>query len=470
MPTAYKDKKAAEEGLTGAFGPANDEQRQAIANAAALVPSTPTAPVPSPIQRTIDPNFAKAESYLSTFKAPETSEQIAERKRRESQGLIDSINRTYDDELARKRELGQGRLNANNAISVLTGLSGSTEAVRTDNTVKQGNEKELQAVNNQRQLQLAQVYTKISDDATREAREQIEDARRSADEIITRRKETQTRAVENLKLMASSGLVDFQAFKSSPQSANVYKYALDSVGGSEQALEGLFMLNRPKDQVIGQPIRVGNKYMQQYQNPITGKVSFEALTLPFDLPVEYSSFQKMGDNLVAIPDGWDGDVTKLRTVYGAPSTTDLLQQQSLRLDIQKKKQELTGTTDPDAPDSPQNILKAVKDLRDHPGKGMAVGKSSVFNFIPGTQQASFVDRLNSVKSLLALPNLGMLKGAMSDNDLKFIQSAGTSLSTSNTQEDFNAELNKIISKLEKATGGSSTIITAPDGTEVELID
>src|SRR4029079_8077225 len=104
---------------------------------------------------------------------------------------------------------------------------------------------------------------------------------------------------------ASSGLVDFDAFKNNPQNAQVYNYALDSVGGSEDALKGLFMMNRPQDQIVGTPQRIGDKFIQAYKNPVTGKVSYESIDLPFDLPPNYSQFQKMGDNLVAIPEGWD---------------------------------------------------------------------------------------------------------------------------------------------------------------------
>ena len=75
---------------------------------------------------------------------------------------------------------------------------------------------------------------------------------------------------------------------------------------------------------------------------MTGKVTFESIDLPMDLPPEYNSFQKMGDNLVAIPSNWDGDTSKLVTIAGQPSTMEALQQQSLRLDIQKKQNELSG--------------------------------------------------------------------------------------------------------------------------------
>jgi len=109
-----------------------------------------------------------------------------------------------------------------------------------------------------------------------------------------------------------------------------------------------------------------------------------------------------------------------------------------------------GVSDPNSPSAPQNILTELTNLKNHSGKNFATGVSGAFNIIPGTPAASFVDKLNSVKALLTLPNLGLLKGAMSDKDIAFIQSAGTSLATSNTEKDFNDTLDTIISKYQTA--------------------
>lgn len=277
------------------------------------------APTVSPIQRSIDPATDQATKFLDTFTAPKSANKIAEEMRSGSQGLIDSINATYDDKVSGARKVGEERLAQDNAISVLSGLTGSTEAGRTRTAAVAANDKEVAAINSQRLLDLQSVYSRISQNARDEALRQKEDATKSAQDIIARRKESQSKAVENLKLMAQGGLVDFDSFKNSPQNAEVFQHALDAVGGSEQALRGLFAINRPHDQLVGQPIRVGDHFIQAYQNPLTNKISYDTVQVPGGLPVEYNSFQKIGDNLVAVPDGWDGDMSKLRTVYSAPS-------------------------------------------------------------------------------------------------------------------------------------------------------
>jgi hypothetical protein len=281
-------------------------------------------PVPSPISRMIvDEHTAgaadPAQQFLDTqtFKQPETSDQIAERMRKQSQAQIDEINRAAEQELAQARTAGQERVNINSAIDVLTGLAGSTVARDTRNTVNDANNKELAAINEKKSLAVRSIYAKISKDAQDEARQQTLDATKSAEDILARRRTAQTEAVTNFKAMASSGLIDFEAFKNSPQNAAVYKYALDSVGGSEDALRSLFALNRPKDQIVGSPTRIGNSYVQAYQNPLTGKISYETVSLPVDLPAEYDKFQMLGDKLIAIPSNWDGDTSKIKTVAEA---------------------------------------------------------------------------------------------------------------------------------------------------------
>jgi hypothetical protein len=83
----------------------------------------------APINRAIDqPTGADAaETYANT--PPQSEAVIAEQKRQAAQGQIDAINKTYDDQVSQEKQAGQERLNANNSVSVLSGLMGSTEAV-----------------------------------------------------------------------------------------------------------------------------------------------------------------------------------------------------------------------------------------------------------------------------------------------------------------------------------------------------
>jgi hypothetical protein len=281
-------------------------------------PSTSAAP----ISRTISSDPATA--YLDTFTAPESIDQITAEKTSAAQALIDSINGTFNDQVATAQKAGQGRVDSNNAISVLSGLSGGTEATRTDNAVKDANSKEVQAIQTQRAAALASVYSKISDDAANELEQQKQDATKSAEDILARRKDAQANALTNIQTLAASG-ADFDAFKNSPQNAQVYQYALDAAGGSEDSLKAIFAASRPKDQLVGTPQRVGDHYVQAYTNPLTGKVNYDTVEVPGGIPDTYNSFQTIGSpttgqRIYAIPDNWDGDTSKLKLVASSGGT------------------------------------------------------------------------------------------------------------------------------------------------------
>lgn len=104
-------------------------------------------------------------------------------------------------------------------------------------------------------------------------------------------------------------------------------------------------------------------------------------------------------------------------------------------------------------------LTLARELRgDAAGKGSAVG-ASFAKFVPFGQslglqgnRSAFEAKVDTLKSNLTLENLKLLKGAMSDKDLAFLNSIGSSLSTNMTESQFNKELDKVISKLETATG------------------
>lgn len=88
------------------------------------------------------------------------------------------------------------------------------------------------------------------------------------------------------------------------------------------------------------------------------------------------------------------------------------------------------------------------------GKKSAVG-GSLAKIVPfgktlGLQgnRSAFESKVATLKANLTLDNLKLLKGAMSDKDLMFLQSVGSSLNTSMSEENFNKELRKIIRKLD----------------------
>lgn len=108
-------------------------------------------------------------------------------------------------------------------------------------------------------------------------------------------------------------------------------------------------------------------------------------------------------------------------------------------------------------------LTLAKELRKDTaeGKKSAVGASLAklvpFGQASGLQpgRTAFEARVETLKSNLTLDNLKLLKGAMSDKDLLFLNSIGSSLNTGMSEKSFNQELDRVIAKLEGAGATSA---------------
>jgi hypothetical protein len=158
-----------------------------------------------------------------------------------------------------------------------------------------------------------------------------------------------------------------------------------------------------------------------------------------------------------------------------------LQNQKLTEDISKTRAEKEkilkeSTSSVDAKTQLQNneALSLAKELRkaDAIGKGSALG-ASFAKLVPFGQslglqgnRTAFEAKVDSLKANLTLDNLKLLKGAMSDKDLLFLNSIGSSLNTGMSEAAFDTELDRVITKLESAgatTAGTGAIPKGTDG-------
>ncbi len=117
-----------------------------------------------------------------------------------------------------------------------------------------------------------------------------------------------------------------------------------------------------------------------------------------------------------------------------------------------------STLKTDALTSAQQLLQSFQNSGNFLGAKTAVGASSVLPVIPGTQEADFVNNLNNLKSLLSLDNVKYLKGqgAISDSERQLLADAATQLNRSQSEGEFQATLNNIITSLNSSTGGGSS--------------
>lgn len=263
---------------------------------------------------------------------------------------------------------------------------------------------------------------------------------------------------------------------------------LRGVGANEGVTEAVY------GQQSSQIIREGNNLLLPLQAQLAadqGNLELATSTLNTwatmrqkDLENEYSYKKSLRDELVKF--ATDDQKARLDAANRASDRAFELQKLAIQNDYATKLRLLDKATEnvgmQEKAQMQQNeALSLAKELRQDNaiGKKSAVG-ASLAKFVPYGQalglqgeRTAFENKVNTLKSNLTLDNLKLLKGAMSDKDLLFLNSIGSSLSTDMSEKTFNQELDKIASKLEKAgasTGSTNNTVTAPNGEQIIIID
>jgi hypothetical protein len=100
-----------------------------------------------------------------------------------------------------------------------------------------------------------------------------------------------------------------------------------------------------------------------------------------------------------------------------------------------------------------DILSAIEELENHPGLPGAVGlkgASSLYGLrkepVAGTKEGDFAAQYDNLKSLMTMGNIGLMKGVLSDSDMKILASAASPLTRNMSNSAFRKELVKIKAK------------------------
>lgn len=288
---------------------------------------TPTPPAPAPYKPPIDaqgnftygqpaptsdagyyPRYTDTGDGTIPAPAPQSVDEIQASKTKDAQDQINALNDYYASLTNDQNAINAKNDRSTSAISTLSGLAGSTEAdvAQKDTTAKgqQANEK----IQNEKAVAIQGILGKIRDDAVTEARQQRLDYNQSVTDSIANRAATKKAAVDNIVSLTAAGVTADGLKSTDPTS---YAHLLAQYDGDENALKGAFILNTPQDQILDKQIQDG-KYVVARQNPITGKITIE--TTDLGLPTGYSKTIDAGDRILAVPDNWDGDTSKLISI------------------------------------------------------------------------------------------------------------------------------------------------------------
>jgi hypothetical protein len=242
-----------------------------------------------------------------TIEQPKTAVNFQKDLLKASQSEINQINKYAAQQIEALKPRQEERVRENASVNTLTGLAGSTEANRTTGITKAVNEKENQLVRAEASAKIGGILTGVKTKAlemAQTARQQfILDTETAKKERIARVEE----AVNNASMLAQSG-VTYEGLQATDPEA--FKSLAETVGG-EQLLKAQFTLNRPQEDILDKKIENG-KYVIAYRNPLTGETRIESVDL--GLPPQYTKTIDAGNRILAIPDNWDGDPSKLLTI------------------------------------------------------------------------------------------------------------------------------------------------------------
>ena len=324
--TLDQQRKATGDSSFGSKGsPASYQGGQAVAASAkaatmgATTPATPATPVSQPTQvndpiagKTTDgsdstdyvPRFYQPESTVQT---PQSVEEIQNSMKHAAQGQINSLRDYEKTQLDAQKVANTGNENAVRSTNVLNGLAGSSEANVAVAAEQQKSRNANEAISSAVETQVQGILANIQQAAIAEARAQRQDAAQATKDDLANQQARTTLANDSVKQLAASGATFDGLRKTDPQSFDYLARAF----GSTEALKGAFVLNTPQDQILDKQVKDGS-YIVATQNPITGKISIQ--TLDLGLPSNYSNTIDAGDRILAVPDNWDGDPSKLISI------------------------------------------------------------------------------------------------------------------------------------------------------------
>jgi len=236
-----------------------------------------------------------------------STEEVQKDMMKDAQAQINSLNRMYKDRLDEQQTINQSRSRETSSGNTLTGLAGSSEANVNAQRTDSQNQAANNAIRNQQETAVQTVLSDIRTAAVTEGRELRTEARLDAETKEKNRVTREADAQKHIATLAQAGATIDGFKKTDPEG---YSYLAKQAGG-EQMIKAMFTLNRPQETILDKRIE-GGKYVIAYQNPLDGKTRIE--TLDLGLPPQYTKTIDAGDRLMAIPDGWDGDPSKLITI------------------------------------------------------------------------------------------------------------------------------------------------------------
>jgi len=213
----------------------------------------------------------QAEAYKSVF--PEYSSAIS------------AITDNYTKLISDAEQQGEKNQGAARAQGAAFGLMGSGDQNTQETNVAKSTASAVQNLNTARNTEIANVISKIHDNAAALAKGQAKSDLDSATNTLALRDKAQQDATASATTMAKAGITAEQLQSKDPET---YQAMLSHLGGDDNLMKAIFALNKPQANVLEGKV-VGSTYYQVTKDPLTGKITTEHFDLGFTPPTDYNA-------------------------------------------------------------------------------------------------------------------------------------------------------------------------------------
>jgi uncharacterized protein (TIGR02594 family) len=420
--------------------------------------------------------------------APKSLADIRADQLSQAQSAIDATQALFAEQQRQIQATGASQLAQTSSNLVGAGLAGSPFAQTGEAGVQQNTQYQLNAQAAQRSSDISGIMQQAEANAQNLYQQAIENYRSDRDFAVSERDSAMAQErlatqdaeakQEAAKEASKSTILNLaeSGYSLDEMNPQEYKALLANSGMTDFEAHAIWSANSPE---ANAEMTVQNgMIVQTYFDPHTGKPVVKTTALPPELasaatPPDIAT-QVLADGSVifydkAQPFDENGNLKTIK--YSGSDITKPVEGEGLGYDAPTVKTfggqdyqwdssigdwtpvEVPGSGLSEQAKKAQNILDIITSLKsDDAVLNNAVGPIS--NMLPTLrgETADFEEKLKTLQSLLTLDNIGLLKGVLSDTDMKILQSAGSSLSLRMSETGFKAELDRIAEKLTGAVG------------------
>lgn len=467
------------------FNPATQQQQELDAYNASLKKTAPTAPVSptspinpptvsdiyggliKPTDSTLNDAYQTQADIYKEQTAPVDEAAIRQKTMAQFQAEIDALNTIYAQKKQEEYVAGQSRLGSASAIQARSGLLGSDFGAAQTEKTTQYNRDIQSSIDAEKAYKIQEVLGRVNT----EAKQEIEAKKAARLQGATAYIEYLKSANERKDALVSSTLDNVIYSGLEPDDA-LFKELATKLGVSVETLKAQYNKSKASRTEETKPITETIDGTLLVYNPETKKYEPQySAAKDAAKPIT----QVVGGNMLQYNNAtgnWD-------TIFVAPEkAVDLKKVTVNGVDyFQDADGNLITPKTPTAPttqriDQAQKIKDTAKSILESPNWNNAVGPiSATWPERLRSGERNAVDaKIKLLQGLLTLPNLGILKGPMSDKDIEFIRNASTAgLATNINEAEFKRIMEGIIADADKVITNAGTKQPNPQQEEINTM-